>query len=68
MSASHTLVQYRQVHNLTQKELAEEMGVNPATLLRIEKNVGSYTIRKIMLWCQRSGVNPFEIFPPDAAA
>lgn len=68
MSLSNALVNYRQTHQLTQKELAAEIGVNPATLLRIEKNVGSYTIRKILLWCQRRGINPSEVFPPEAAA
>ena len=66
--SSSALVKYRQERNLSQKELAAEMGVNPAVLLRIEKNVGSYTIRKILLWCRQTGISPFDIYPPDAAA
>ena len=68
MSLPNALIDYRQSKNITQKQLALEMGVNPATLVRIEKNVGSYTIRKILFWCKSNGVDPGKVFPPEASA
>ena len=58
-----SLLEYRHQHGLTQKELAAEIGIAPATLLRFEKNFGNLTIRKLLSWCQRSGVDPLVIFP-----
>lgn len=65
---THALIRYRQNRNMTQRELAIEIGVNASTLVRIEKNVGSYSVRKILAWCEKNQVNPGDIFPPKAAA
>lgn len=65
---THALIRYRQNRNMTQRELAIEIGVNPSTLVRIEKNVGSYSVRKILAWCRKHRVDPGDVFPPKAAA
>lgn len=68
MSLSNALIEYRQSRNMSQKDLAAEIGVNPSVLLRIEKNVGSYTFRKVLAWCQSNHIDPNRVFPPEAAA
>lgn len=62
------LVQYRNQNNLTQSELAEEMGINPVVLSRIERNIGNMTVRLVLNWCKSKNISPDKIFPPEAAA
>ena len=57
------LLKYRKKHGLTLKGLASEMDVSTGTAHRLEKNFGNLTIRKVLSWCERSGVNPSDIFP-----
>lgn len=68
MKTSNFLTEYRKQRNLTQIELAEEIGINAAVLSRLERNIGNQTVRRILSWCQCQNINPDKIFPPEAAA
>lgn len=68
MPMPNVLIKHRQSLNMTQKQLAEEMGVNASILVRVEKNVGNYTVRKILSWCKSNNIDPIDVFPPDASA
>ena len=61
----NTIAEYRKQHKLTMRQMAEEIGINAATLHRIEHNSGNETVRKVISWCNRTGINPCEVFPPN---
>ncbi len=63
-----TLTEYRKQRHLSIEKMAKEIGINPATLHRIEHNSGYHTIRLILSWCQSTGFNPTDVFPPNASA
>ena len=64
----NTITEYRKQHKLTMLQMANEIGINAATLHRIEHNSGNETIRKVILWCKKKGVNPCDVFPPQASS
>ena len=58
---------YRKSHALTQRQLSEDIGINPATLSRIETCEGYQTVRRIIGWCHRHRIDPALFFPPEPA-
>ena len=68
MKHSSFLTEYRKQNNLTQAELANEIGINAAILSRLERNIGNPTTRLVLDWCQRKGIKPNKVYPPEAAA
>lgn len=68
MKRNSFLTEYRKQNNLTQTELAEEIGINAAVLSRLERNIGNPTVRLVLDWCQNKGIKPDKIYPPEAAA
>lgn len=62
------LSNYRVQNQLTQLQLAKEMGITAATLGRIERNIGYETVRLILNWCKANQISPDKIFPPESAA
>lgn len=64
----NTIAEYRKQHNLTMRQMAQEIGINAATVHRIEHNSGNETIRKVMSWCKKTGISPYDVFPPKASS
>ena len=58
---------YRRSHALTQRQLSDDIGINPATLSRIETCDGYQTVRRIIDWCHRHCIDPALFFPPESS-
>ena len=60
---------YREAHGLSQKELADKLGVTQGAIGHIERGLRDVTAKKARAWAEILGVTPAEIvFPePDAA-
>ena len=52
MKLGKLLNNYRQINNITVRELAREIGISIATISRLENNKDIYasTMKKIMVW------------------
>ena len=68
MNHNSFLTEYRKQRNLTQIELAEEIGVNAGVLARLERNIGNQNVRRILDWCRNNNISPDKVYPPEAAA
>lgn len=68
MKTSNFLTEYRKQRNLTQVELAEEIGINAGVLARIERNIGNESVRRVLNWCRDNNISPDKIYPPEPAA
>lgn len=68
MKTSNFLTEYRRQRNLTQVELADEIGVNAGVLARLERNIGNQNVRRILNWCKDRNISPDKVYPPEAAA
>lgn len=68
MNVNHFLVDYRMQNQLTQHDLASQIGINSAVLSRLERNIGNRTVRRVLTWCETHKINPSDIFPPEASA
>ena len=65
LRCNHPIRQFRQKRNLTLRELADMIGINTSTLHNLEYNRGQYTVRVVLDWCNREGVDPTIFFPAE---
>lgn len=42
--------------------LAADIGINNATLYRVRTGQGAQTTRKILQWCRKNYIDPYEVF------
>lgn len=68
MKTNSFLFEYRKQRNLTQMELADEIGVNAGVLARLERNIGNQNVRRILNWCRDNNISPDKVYPSEAAA
>ena len=68
MKRNSFLTEYRKQNNLTQTELANEMGINAAVLSRVERNIGNESVRRVLNWCRNNNLSPDKIYPTEPAA
>ena len=50
------------------KELASEMDLDVGVVNRIERNIGNRTVRKVLVWCLKKGIDPLDVFPVQPSA
>jgi transcriptional regulator with XRE-family HTH domain len=55
-SLGHAIKHYRQQANLTQEELAEQVGIDRTYLSRLEKGEGTEQLRRVIVLLRRLGV------------
>lgn len=56
------LVEFRRRHNLSQRELAQQIGISNGTLSRIECDIGYHSTKKVIQWCIRNRIDPVNIY------
>ena len=61
-AAMHPFESFCHTRNRPLTGLAEEIGINNATLYRIRTGQGAQTTRKILLWCRKHYIDPYEVF------
>lgn len=64
----HVFQKYRQQHQLNQRQLAAEIGVDTGVIQRLERNIGNHNVRRVLLWCVSHNINPIDAYPPQASA
>ncbi len=62
----HPFKNFCQSHHLTLKQLSDDIGIDNATLYRITVNQGPQTTRKILEWCKRHYIDPYDVFCPSS--
>lgn len=64
-SLNHPIRAYRQHHQLSLCELADQIGISHVTLHRLEHNYGQPVPRKIIAFCEKCGIRPSMFYPDE---
>ncbi len=64
-SLNHPIRAYRQRHQLSLQELADQIGISHVTLHRLEHNYGQPVPRRIIAFCEKNDISPSVFYPPD---
>jgi len=68
MTRNKFLYEYRHARQMTQSQLANEIGIQAPVLARLERNIGNHNARKILHWCILNNICPTKVFPLHASA
>lgn len=68
MTRNEFLYTYRHGRQMTQSQLANEIGIQAPVLARLERNIGNHNVRKILYWCILNNICPTKVFPLNASA
>lgn len=63
----HPFEQFCQQNNQSLSQLARDLNIHYTTLYRIRIGQGSESTQKIMHWCKRNYVDPYDVFCQNAS-